>query len=109
MKWIALLLTYSSALADNGSTRLYFGFVTKIRCEGRLLVSAVGNDGIVRLEALPREIGCGVLLKPLVKSGETNLFLETSVGTIRRMIIIRGGNATSASLQVDLRAEEASQ
>ena len=68
---------------------LAFGFVTKITCEGRLLVSAVGNDAIVQVEALPKDVGCGVLIKPLIKSGTTNLILETSLGTITRTIEVK--------------------
>ena len=71
---------------------LYPGFVTKIQCEGRLLVSAVGNDAIVQLEALPRELGCGVILKPLAKAtGKTNLLLETSTGTVDQELEVRAG------------------
>jgi hypothetical protein len=83
---IALLL-----LATFGApelVRLYPGYVTRVQCEGRLLVSAVGNDSLVRLEALPKELGCGVLLKPVSTSGRTNLILETSTGTIERVIEI---------------------
>ena len=68
--------------------RLAPGFVTKLRCEGRLLVSAVGSDELVQLEALPKELGCGVLLKPKVHAGRTNLFLETTAGTIERALEI---------------------
>lgn len=68
--------------------RLYPGYVTRIECNGRLLVSAVGNDALVRLEALPKELGCGVLLKPLATSGRTNLILETSAGTIEQVLEI---------------------
>jgi len=67
---------------------LYPGYLTRVRCEGRLLISAVGNEELVRLEALPKELGCGALLKPRAQSGQTNFFLETSTGTIARRVEI---------------------
>ena len=70
---------------------LTFGYVKKIPCEGRLYISVIGNSKLVQLEALPKELGCGVVLKPLATSGRTNLILETSTGTIEEEIIIRGG------------------
>ena len=60
---------------------LKVGFVQKVTCKGRLYISAVGDDRLVRLEALPKELGCGVVLKPVGKVGVTNLVLETSTGT----------------------------
>lgn len=78
-----------AALAQ--SLRLYPGYVTRVECSGRLLVSAVGNEALVRLEALPKELGCGVLLKPLSASGRTNLILETSSGTIERVVEVGAG------------------
>lgn len=75
--------------------RLFPGYLTKIRCEGRLLVSAVGNEGLIRLEALPKELGCGVLLKPVGQSGKTNLILETSAGTIERVVTVEGSSGLS--------------
>jgi hypothetical protein len=68
--------------------QLYPGYVTRIRCEGRLFASAVGNEAQVRLEAFPKELGCGALLKPLVANGRTNLILETSAGTIEQVLEI---------------------
>ena len=86
---VLLLAGLSLAFADNaGLIRLYPGYVTRIQCEGKLLISAVGNDALVRLEALPKELGCGVLLKPAAGTGRTNLVLETSTGTIERLIEI---------------------
>jgi hypothetical protein len=92
------------ALADE-TLKLYPGFVTKLQCEGRLLVSAVGDDNLVHLEPLPKELGCGVLLKPLIgahhESRSTNLLLETSTGTIRRMISIAGPSETPKSQELN--------
>lgn len=64
------------------------GFITKVRCQGRLLISAIGNDELVQLEALPKEIGCAVLLKPKSRSGQTNLYLETSAETVERAVVV---------------------
>jgi hypothetical protein len=90
---IFLALLSPWALADE-TLKLYPGFVTKLQCEGRLLVSAVGDDNLVHLEPLPKVLGCGVLLKPLMgphrETRSTNLLLETSTGPIRRMISIAG-------------------
>jgi hypothetical protein len=80
--------TVAAALALVGSVYLYPGYVTKVECTGKLLVSAVGNEALVVLSALPQELGCGVLLKPLGPSGRTNLILETSTGSIERVIEI---------------------
>src|SRR5262249_44365024 len=71
-----------------GVIHLYPGYVTKVACEGRLFVSAVGNDQQGILSALPKEIGCGVLLKPVGGSGRTNLLLETSTGAVSRVLDI---------------------
>lgn len=99
---IALFLTHSTlAFGKETSIKLFPGFVTKIQCEGRLLVSAIGNEDLVRLEPLPKELGCGVLLKPLhLKSNgpsQTNLLLETSTGTIRKMIQVTTNSSPPGS------------
>ena len=65
---------------------LRVGFVQKVTCKGRLYISAVGDDRLVRLEALPKELGCGVVLKPIGMVGMTNLILETSSGTMEKRI-----------------------
>ncbi len=86
---VALLLISTYAAANEPTPiRLYSGYVTRVQCEGRLLVSAVGNDTLVRLEALPRELGCGMLLKPLTRTGRTNLVVETTSGPFERLIEI---------------------
>jgi hypothetical protein len=82
--------------------KLYPGYVTKLACQGRLLVSAVGNEELVRLDALPRELGCGVLLKPRKAAGRTNLLLETSTGSVRMIVTIGPVNGVPSS--VDLAA-----
>ncbi|MEK6578731.1 MAG: hypothetical protein AABZ55_05845 [Bdellovibrionota bacterium] len=82
---LSILFIAQTVLADE-AVKLYPGFITKIRCEGKLLVSAIGSPEHVKLEALPKELGCGVLLQPLRSSFKTNLFLETSTGSITRLI-----------------------
>jgi hypothetical protein len=51
-----------------------------------------GNEAMVRLEALPKELGYAVILKPLVSSRKTNLILETSTGTTERLIDVNPNN-----------------
>ncbi|MCC7441303.1 MAG: hypothetical protein IT285_06710 [Bdellovibrionales bacterium] len=110
MRWIGVLGMCLSAVSSADTVpaiRLYPGYVKRVRCEGRLLVSSVGSDTLVRLEALPKELGCAVLLKPLTQSGRTNLILETSTGTIERILEIRHGGeipATAADLSESLKA-----
>lgn len=114
MKGIILTVFLACHLAWGASSKerplaLYAGYLTKVRCEGRLLISAVGDDLLVRLEALPKELGCGVVLKPQVESARTNLILETSTGTIRRILEIRSGRGVSVpagSLSYQLKADE---
>jgi hypothetical protein len=97
-------LLVGSAQASSG-IRVFPGFVTKVQCEGRLLVSAVGNDELVLLEALPKELGCGVILKPTGKAlGVTNLLLETSTGTIERELQVTAGMPLPSQRMVRLRA-----
>lgn len=83
---LSALLICQTAVAS--VIEIYPGYLTKIHCDGRLLVSAIGNDSLVRLEALPRELGCGAILKPKAQKGRTNLFLETTAGTVSRVIEI---------------------
>ena len=92
-----------SALADEAKIRLYPGYLTKIRCEGRLLVSAVGNDSLVRLEPLPKDLGCAVVVKPLSIKGQTNLLIETSTGTIERIIEISPASILPTPNQLEYR------
>jgi len=106
MKRLILLVFISlEAWAAPLPLRIFPGFVTKVQCEGRLLVSAVGNDALVQLEALPKELGCGVILKPTGRGlGKTNLILETSTGTIDCEIDIVSGVPSTAQRIVRLRA-----
>lgn len=88
---IALLAVGTSlfslpALAG-GSLHLKQGFLKKVECKGRLYASGVGDETVVEMEALPSNIGCGVILKPM-KAGFTNLILETSTGTIEKNLTV---------------------
>lgn len=86
---------------------VYQGYLTKLQCEGRLLVSAIGNEALIRLEALPKELGCGVLLKPRSSSGRTNLFLETTTGSLSRIIEISSlGKPSPLELNLKLGVRE---
>lgn len=91
MNWVFLLsFLFGSIVAEasDGVLTLKFGFVQKVPCKGRLYTSAVGNENLVRLEALPKELGCAVILKPISSTGQTNLILETSVGTVEKLLSI---------------------
>lgn len=99
----------ASATSPTQSIRVEPGFVYKLRCEGRLLVSSIGDESIVRAEALPKELGCGLVLKPIKAQGLTNLIVETSVGTVIRRVEVMsrtGGQANDEQLEIDLRSEE---
>ena len=84
--FVSFFVGINPAWSSDDVLRLKIGFVHKVLCSGRLYVSAVGNDSLVRLEALPKELGCAVILKPTGIIGSTNLILETSTGTIERKL-----------------------
>ena len=88
MKIFILILLLGSSVYAEDVLKLRAGFVKKLTCEGKLYASSIGNDNLVRLEALPKELGCAVILKPIASSGRTNLILETSTGTMERLIEI---------------------
>lgn len=87
-------ILFLAAVTSTGSIELYPGYISRIECEGKLILSSVGNEQLVRLEALPKELGCGVLLKPSGAPGRTNLILETTTGTIDRIVEIGGKGAS---------------
>ena len=89
-QFVWLLLIPSNVAA---AIKLHPGFIYKFKCEGRLLVSAVGNDSLLRIEALPKESGCAVLVKPKATRGITNIYLETSSGTVTRVLEVSPGEA----------------
>ena len=101
---IFLWVSISQCFADE-VVKLYPGFITKVRCEGKLYVSAIGNDTAVHLEALPKELGCGVLLKPISGNTRTNLILETSTGTVRRLVIVVSTSEIPRSTELEYRAK----
>lgn len=89
-------LIYQAVAADRPEAVIpvYPGYVTRIQCEGRLLVSAIGDDRVVRLESLPKDLGCGILLKPVAGNGRTNLLIETSTGTIERVVQVQSSHTS---------------
>ena len=106
---IAAALSQAAVHAETQNLSVFYGFVTKIHCEGRVLASAIGNDQLVQLEPMPNAIGCGVVLKPVSKSGSTNIILETSSGTVHRTISIidpQGRMPKAADLMISARAQE---
>ena len=105
----SITLSHSAARAETQNLAVFYGFVTKVSCEGRVLASAVGSDQLVQLEPLPQAIGCGVVLKPVSKSGSTNLILETSSGTVHRTISVvdpQGRVPKASDLMISVRAQE---
>jgi hypothetical protein len=88
-----------------GVINLVPGFITQINCDGRLLLSAIGNEKLVHLEAMPKELGCGVLLKPLTTHGKTNLILETSAGKIQKLIEIKDKGKIPEALEINLKGD----
>ena len=105
---LASLILASAHAATDPVIVLHAGYVTKVRCEGKLLISAVGESSLVALEALPQNVGCGVLLKPLTKTGRTNLVLETSTGSVSILVEIAapGQRVDRGQLEVKVRASE---
>lgn len=83
-----LLPSFAQAEKAGGALYLQVGMLHKVSCKGRLQVSAVGDERRVQVEALPKSLGCAVILKPL-KGGQTNLILETSAESIQKRIVIR--------------------
>ncbi len=102
---VLFLVATSHARASSEATVLYAGYITKIRCEGKLLISAVGSPELLALEALPPQVGCGVLVKPLQKSGRTNLALETSTGSVNLLVEIGSAPRVVTSSQLDLKVK----
>ena len=84
-----LLLWASMAWSSDVLIALYPGYLTRIECSGRLLATAVGNEQEFTLEALPKELGCGVLIRPRSKEGRTNLLIETTTGASEVILEIR--------------------
>jgi hypothetical protein len=103
----SLLFFGSAAFAQEHVITLYPGYVTRVVCSGRLLISAIGSDALVRLEALPKELGCGVLIKPSTAQGETNLILETSSSSYKSTVrIISGQRPRASDLEIELKEDQ---
>lgn len=84
---------------------IFFGYVTKVDCRGKLIASSVGNSDLVEAQALPSELGCGLILKPKEPSGTTNLVLETSVDSVVRTLEIRNERPQPKDLKIRMREE----
>src|SRR4051794_8083776 len=103
MSPLVALTMLSAVAATEKQIPLYPGYITKVRCEGKLLISAVGDPKLLALEALPAQVGCGVLLKPLARAGRTNLALETTTGSVSVIVEIASVPARVTSAQLDLK------
>lgn len=104
----ALMNMALAASAGPQVVTLFAGYVSQVKCVGRLLVSAIGNDRLVQLEPLPKDLGCGVVLKPLLNdAGRTNLLLETSAGSVSLIVVIhKGGQPSPKELTVEVSSQE---
>lgn len=96
---IALFFLPAIAFAEK-PIPLSVGYVSKIICHGKLLVSAIGNDSIIELNALPRELGCGVLVRPKAEFGRTNIILETTSGTVNQVLEITKNKTTDLEIEL---------
>ncbi|MGK5084886.1 hypothetical protein WDW37_16480 [Bdellovibrionota bacterium FG-1] len=88
LSWLWIVSAFAASKLE-APILVYPGYLTRIRCQGRLLASASGNPSLMTLEPLPKEMGCGVLLQSHEKQGRTNLILETTTGTIHQIVEIR--------------------
>ena len=86
----------SGIVTTHSTLRLVSGYVYRVHCQGRLLASAIGDDRVVKIEALPKEMGCGAILKPTQTHGTTNLIVETTTGSEIRVIDVVPGSARPA-------------
>ncbi len=105
---IVSMISFSSQARDRESKptiRLFPGYISKISCDGKLVLSAVGNESMVRLEPLPSTLGCAVLIKPSTTSGRTNIILETSAGSIKATLDIRVGSPQPSDLEIRLKGD----
>ena len=87
-----------SADESHSAVPIYLGYISQIHCKGRLILSSVGNPKLVNLSAIPKELGCGVLIEAQVESGTTDILLKTSTGDIHRILeILKSKNQLTAS------------
>jgi hypothetical protein len=82
-------LKISVCLAETLKLSLFSGYLTQVHCRGRLFLSSVGDPRLVQWEAFPKEMGCGVVLKPKGLLGVTDLLLKTSTGDVHLIIEVK--------------------
>lgn len=82
-------LKISAAESEISAFSVYAGYNTQVHCQGRLFVSSVGDPNLVRWEAFPNGLGCGVVLKPNGIPGNTDLLLKTSTGDYHLIIEVK--------------------
>src|SRR3989338_6134427 len=82
-------LNFSVQAAETESFSVYLGYLTQVHCTGRLYVSSVGNPNLIQWEAFPKELGCGVVLKPKGLLGATDLLLKTSTGDYHFLVEVK--------------------
>lgn len=106
MDALVLMSVITNASNADETIKLYSGYVTKVSCKGKLLLSSVGDELLVKLDAYPSQLGCGLLLKPLQSQGKTNLILESSSYSIQSVIEIRKSHPDNADLKIELKGEK---
>ena len=65
--------------ASSKNLTLYKGYVSRLNCRGKLLISSIGNEALATMAPVPGEYGCTVFIKPLESAGTTNLLKEDSI------------------------------
>jgi hypothetical protein len=98
-----LLMSHFAAASESQAVALYSGYLTQVHCQGRLLISSVGNPALVRKEAYSKEVGCGVLLSPQAAQGRTDLLLKTSTGDQHLILEVHSDRPQAAALEIWLR------
>ncbi len=84
----ALALASSSYASD---LKIAPGFVTKLKCRGKLRASASGNDELLEVRPFTDGGQCALFVKPKALAGKTNLFVETSTASHSVQIEVRSG------------------
>ncbi len=102
---LVLGLKVSVAQAEIPTFSLYAGYLTQVHCRGRLFVSSVGDPHLLQLEAFPKELGCGVVLKPKGPLGATDLLLKTSTGDYHFIVDIQKAPLGLKSTQLEIHFE----
>ena len=92
----------------NSTLSVYLGYLTQIHCRGRLFLSSVGNSKLLHLEAIPKEIGCGVVLQSKGQTGTTDLLLKTSTGDFHFILEIKNPPLNLRPEQLEVEIEAAS-